>query len=48
MIEKGNMTQNIKCVLEEYVIQKKELNQIKKQEQEYNLTRQRKVQSTYK
>ncbi len=43
MLEQANMTQNIKCALEDYVIQKKEINLIKKQEQEFNLNKRKKV-----
>lgn len=37
MIEKGNITCNIKMALEDYNYQKKEMNSIKKKEQLYNL-----------
>lgn len=42
------MTENIRSALDEYMSQKKEINHIKKQEQESNLKKHRRVQSAYK
>ena len=46
--EKDLMASSIRMAMEEYVTQKRELKNLKKQEQESNLRRHRRVQSAYK
>eukprot|EP00347_Sterkiella_histriomuscorum_P006391 403352942 len=46
--DKDQMSHNIRQAIDEYSHQKRELKQIKKQDQENNLRRQRRVQSAYK
>lgn len=43
-----NQTLHLKSALDDYTQQKKELSQLKKQEQEMNLQKHRRVQSAYK
>lgn len=47
-LEKESIISNIKSAFGEFNSQKKEINQIKKQDQEINLVRHRRIQSAYK
>ena len=46
--EKDSIITNIKSAFGEFNVQKREINQIKKQDQEMNLVRHRRIQSAYK
>lgn len=48
VLDKGQKAEQIKQAMDEYNLQKKELREIKKQEQEFNMKKNRKVQDAYK